>query len=394
MAVSVHPLCQGQRLMVESNLFIAPGEGIARTSRRSQECIGSVCVGTHSNSRSMYMELSGTSQATAVAGGSAALAREYCEVAGINKPSASLIKATLINGAEDLGTPNIPNNNEGWGQIDLETVFLFRMVVQCWISSAMMHESTSRIFLLYSFDGYLEGCRLTLHGAMQEVQMLHNQNLASWTSWFDDCCSGTFYLETISQAASPLQVVQWCPEQHRACSIASEQAHNLVNGWLWSNTEVEVHNATAWLQPWYYINSKADLTTFSNSILPSSTTRGWFSNFLAWHNQGTLASSLSNSTRDITEGNIKFKSLVARWGWTGLRLILRLRPLVLHTSLVVDTSSQVVEISDGVSGKPTASWRWTSSNGQGLRVIFLEDDGTIPQTSSTSSGRKCQDGCS
>ena len=69
----------------------------------------------------MYMELSGTSQATAVASGSAALAREYLrEVAGINKPSASLIKATLVNGAEDLGTPDIPNSNEGWGQIDLE----------------------------------------------------------------------------------------------------------------------------------------------------------------------------------------------------------------------------------------------------------------------------------
>ena len=69
------------------------------------------------------MELSGTSQATAVAGGSAALAREYLrEVAGINKPSASLIKATLVNGAEDLGTPNIPNNDEGWGQNDLEKI--------------------------------------------------------------------------------------------------------------------------------------------------------------------------------------------------------------------------------------------------------------------------------
>lgn len=103
--------------------LVAPGEGICSgRAEEARNAIGSVCAtGTHSNSRSMYMELSGTSQATAVAGGSAALAREYLrEVAGINKPSASLIKATLINGAEDLGTPNIPNNNEGWGQIDLE----------------------------------------------------------------------------------------------------------------------------------------------------------------------------------------------------------------------------------------------------------------------------------
>ena len=103
--------------------LVAPGEGIC--SARAEEAksvVGSVCAtGTHSNTRSMYMELSGTSQATAVASGSAALAREYLrEVAGINKPSASLIKATLVNGAEDLGTPDIPNSNEGWGQIDLE----------------------------------------------------------------------------------------------------------------------------------------------------------------------------------------------------------------------------------------------------------------------------------
>ena len=59
--------------------LVAPGEGIC--SARAEEAksvVGSVCAtGTHSNTRSMYMELSGTSQATAVASGSAALAREY-----------------------------------------------------------------------------------------------------------------------------------------------------------------------------------------------------------------------------------------------------------------------------------------------------------------------------
>ena len=51
--------------------LVAPGDGIC--SARAEEAIsvvGSVCgTGSHSNGRSMYMQLSGTSQATAVAGG-------------------------------------------------------------------------------------------------------------------------------------------------------------------------------------------------------------------------------------------------------------------------------------------------------------------------------------
>ena len=51
--------------------LVAPGEGICSArAEEAKNAIGSVCAtGTHSNSRSMYMELSGTSQATAVAGG-------------------------------------------------------------------------------------------------------------------------------------------------------------------------------------------------------------------------------------------------------------------------------------------------------------------------------------
>ena len=130
----------------------------------------------------MYMELSGTSQATAVAGGSAAFAREYLrEVAGINKPSASLIKATLINGAEDLGTPNIPNNNEGWGQIDLENslspTYGGTMLDIFHDDARELQAGFSLVFLRY---GCLKGCRS--HPCMEdakEVQMLRNHNLAS-----------------------------------------------------------------------------------------------------------------------------------------------------------------------------------------------------------------------
>ena len=58
--------------------------------------------------------------ATGTATGAALLVRQHLrEDLGISEPDASLVKAILINGASDLGQPDIPNSNEGWGHIDL-----------------------------------------------------------------------------------------------------------------------------------------------------------------------------------------------------------------------------------------------------------------------------------
>ena len=104
--------------------LVASGVGIC--SGRAEEAAspaGFSCgSGSHSNGNSLYMELSGSSQATAIAGGAAALTRQYLrEEAGISTPSSALIKAVMINGARDLGTADIPNQNEGWGMIDLNS---------------------------------------------------------------------------------------------------------------------------------------------------------------------------------------------------------------------------------------------------------------------------------
>ncbi len=40
-------------------------------------------------------------------------------------PSAALVKATLVNGATDMGGLDIPNNNEGWGRLLLDDVLYF-----------------------------------------------------------------------------------------------------------------------------------------------------------------------------------------------------------------------------------------------------------------------------
>jgi uncharacterized membrane protein len=107
--------------------LIAPG--ITICSGRAEEAmspLGSPCgSGSHGNGNDFYMSMSGTSQATAVAGGSAALVREFLrEQVGISSPSAALIKAAMINGAQDTGVADIPNANEGWGMIDLDQTIL------------------------------------------------------------------------------------------------------------------------------------------------------------------------------------------------------------------------------------------------------------------------------
>ena len=67
-----------------------------------------------------YIEYSGTSMAAPNAAGASLLIREYLmEIAGRPSPQGALIKGMLILGAEDTGTRDIPNMNEGWGRVNL-----------------------------------------------------------------------------------------------------------------------------------------------------------------------------------------------------------------------------------------------------------------------------------
>ena len=94
--------------------IVAPGDYVR--SCKSQEATSA--DGSWSNT--WYMEYSGTSMATPAAAGSSALVREYLtEVIGRQAPQGSLVKALLILGAKDMGTRDIPNDDEGWGRIDL-----------------------------------------------------------------------------------------------------------------------------------------------------------------------------------------------------------------------------------------------------------------------------------
>ncbi|GEM_PF-661174 len=110
--------------------IVAPGSDVI--SCRSQLPGAGVLWGTHPNPK--YAFSGGTSMATPLMAGAAALVRQYyMDRRGWALPSAALVKATLLNGARSLTPgqygahefreippPPRPNNAEGWGQGDLE----------------------------------------------------------------------------------------------------------------------------------------------------------------------------------------------------------------------------------------------------------------------------------
>ncbi|CZT03137.1 uncharacterized protein RCO7_11678 [Rhynchosporium graminicola] len=65
----------------------------------------------------LWMFSSGTSMATPLVAGCCAVLREALAKAGLQKPSAALIKALLVNGAVDL---HVPREQQGFGRVDLQ----------------------------------------------------------------------------------------------------------------------------------------------------------------------------------------------------------------------------------------------------------------------------------
>ncbi|MDX2043552.1 MAG: S8 family serine peptidase [Acidobacteriota bacterium] len=102
--------------------LVAPGTAILSTHSRAAN-VGSFWG---ASSDPLYCFMGGTSMATPLVAGCAAVVREFFQSQHQHSPSAALVKAMLINGARDLAgqyIPSeagaIPNNAEGFGCIDL-----------------------------------------------------------------------------------------------------------------------------------------------------------------------------------------------------------------------------------------------------------------------------------
>jgi serine protease AprX len=72
----------------------------------------------------LYMYMCGTSMATPLAAGGVGIVREYLrKVRKIKSPTAALLKAAVIAGAEPVGkNPTPPDNNQGFGRLNIDNV--------------------------------------------------------------------------------------------------------------------------------------------------------------------------------------------------------------------------------------------------------------------------------
>ena len=102
--------------------LVAPGTAIL--SARSRKAPENNMFGTSTDPN--YYFLAGTSMATPLVAGCAAVVREYFRKQHDHKPSGALVKAMLINGAKDMTgqyvpseAGDIPNFAEGFGRVNL-----------------------------------------------------------------------------------------------------------------------------------------------------------------------------------------------------------------------------------------------------------------------------------
>jgi Subtilase family len=116
--------CQDGRIKPD---LVAPGTWIASCASSSAPDEASIAWSVIDN---YYVYMGGTSMSGPFAGGAAADFVQYYKSLHTNAvPSPALVKAALINSAVELneadgGPGPIPNNDEGWGRIDLTNIIV------------------------------------------------------------------------------------------------------------------------------------------------------------------------------------------------------------------------------------------------------------------------------
>ena len=375
--------------------LVAPGVSICSGRAEAASApIGLTCgTGTHATSGNpLYMSISGSSQATAVAGGSVSLIREFIrEDVGISSPSASLLKAASINGAIDLGAPDIPNSNEGWGQISVSN-----SVMPEYNGNALstFHDNSRTLSAgfstLYQFDmDPTSGIDVTLvwtdvagsvNAPQGESRLVNDLDLKLTAP------DGSIYKGNVfSNGFSTPNGVHDSVNNVERIKIAPSSV--LPSG-KWQLT---VTHAGGLDQAYALVvtadaslDQKADLLAFSGSIFPSSESplvNDLITIRISWLNQGTAsAGQFRVILEDLTTGEELFNQQRSSLG-SGVTDSLTLEHIFTSTGdhnmrLTIDADSDVEEINDESNGVNNNIEEMTITvSALGVRLVALDSNG-------------------
>lgn len=380
--------------------IVAPGVGLCSgLAEEARFPAGPSCLtGSHASGNAYYMSLSGTSQATAVAAGVAALTREFIrEQAGISSPSSALVKAALINGATDLGSPDIPNGEEGWGQVNLERTVLpmdGTTVLDTFFDDKKSLQPGFGLLYSFSLDPS-HGIDLTLawtdkagsaNAAQNQARLVNDLDLVlvspDGTEWL-----GNNFAQGLSVSGGSADNLNNVERIRIAPGTLAAGSGSWIVKVLHSGGSTQdfalVMSAVASPTP------QADLVVFDGSILTSSENplrNDLISIRLAWANQGTSPSSsfdiqledlttqttLATASRpSLAPGMIDSYTIFHQFTTTGVHSL----------RLSIDTGNSVVEMNDAVNGLNNNIWlQDVEVMALGLRVVVENDDGSIPST--------------
>ena len=378
---------------------VAPGIEIC--SGRAEEArspIGAVCgTGAHANGDPLYMAVSGTSQAAAVAGGLASLTREFLrEQAGIQSPSASLIKAAMINGAEDLGSLDVPNVNEGWGQLNLQNTVM------------PMHEGNP----LPTF--YDDGKTLQpSFGLLYELNLDPASGLEITLAWNDEPGSANS-AQSDAKLVNDLDLILIDPDGNQMLGNNFNSGYSVTGGSSDTVNNVErvsiapnvMTNSGQWLVQVMHrggidqdfsivitgdasIVSRPDLLAFPESIFISSESplqNDVVSVRVSWMNQGTAdAGSFDWKLEDVTEGTVLMQGQSNGVPSSGIESEITTRTFSttgIHTlKLSLDVNNDINEMNDESNGVNNNILQIDIEvTALGVRVIPLDEDDNVPSS--------------
>ncbi len=375
--------------------LVAPG--VMLCSARAQEAAfatGGPCSSTihDDGSTPLYMTLNGSSMATPVVAGAAAMARQYLrEVAGISEPRSDLIRALLVNGAEDLGEPDVPNPSEGWGQLNLT-------------NSLYPTKGGQNLSVLFDYDRDL----LPGHSFIYTFELFEGVGFDATLAWNDREGSATAD-QNASRLINDLDLTITSPEgtvyrgNNFVDGISSsggnrDQLNNLervslptAEAGMWT---IQIGHSGGFSQDFSLLFSamaeermEADLTVLQDSIstmdqnpLQDETV----SIQLAWSNQAAAQSGqYSIMLEDISEGDVIRTDSFSSLGGGGIEshsLYHSFSTTGEHVlRLTLDYLSQVDELNDETTGTDNNVFEFTFQVTQiGVRATPLMKNGSLP----------------